>query len=63
MALQGQVTNPKLMDVLQGETPIGEEYTMETISPSSITIVPILRSGLGMLEGWPGPVILEAAAR
>jgi len=33
-----------------GETPIGEEYTMETISPSSITIVPILRSGLGMLE-------------
>jgi len=38
-----------------GETPIGEEYTTETIFPSSITIVPILRSGLGMLDGTSCP--------
>ncbi|KAI1611216.1 uracil phosphoribosyltransferase [Exophiala viscosa] len=31
-------------------TPIGYEYTFETIDCSKITLVPILRSGLGMVE-------------
>ncbi|KPI38246.1 putative uracil phosphoribosyltransferase urg2 [Cyphellophora attinorum] len=32
------------------ESPIGFQYDFETISPQKITIVPILRSGLGMLD-------------
>lgn len=32
------------------ETPIGFEYSYETVDCSKITIVPILRSGLGMVE-------------
>lgn len=35
----------------QDQTPLGFEYTTTTISPSTISIVPILRSGLGMVEG------------
>ncbi|KAL9592747.1 MAG: hypothetical protein Q9179_006408 [Wetmoreana sp. 5 TL-2023] len=42
-----------------GETPLGYEYTPETIHPP-IALVPILRSGLGMLEALqtllPDPV-------
>lgn len=34
----------------QRETPLGYTYTIETISPH-VVLVPILRSGLGMLEG------------
>ncbi|KAJ4509764.1 hypothetical protein HRR75_005890 [Exophiala dermatitidis] len=33
------------------ETPIGFEYTYESIDCTKITVVPILRSGLGMVEG------------
>lgn len=33
------------------ESPIGFEYTTTTVDPSTISIVPILRSGLGMVEG------------
>ena len=35
----------------QDQTPLGFEYTTTTISPGTICIVPILRSGLGMVEG------------
>jgi len=31
-------------------SPIGYDYQTETVSPSSITLVPIMRSGLGMLD-------------
>ncbi|KAI9709458.1 MAG: hypothetical protein M1820_003218 [Bogoriella megaspora] len=31
-------------------SPLGYDYTTETISPSHICLVPILRSGLGMIE-------------
>ncbi|KAI8623067.1 PRTase-like protein [Xylariaceae sp. FL1651] len=34
----------------KGETPIGYEYTTTTIRPQELSIVPILRSGLGMVE-------------
>ncbi|KAK5654192.1 hypothetical protein OQA88_7623 [Cercophora sp. LCS_1] len=41
-------------------TPLGFEYTTTTISPSTISLVPILRSGLGMVEATqtllPNPV-------
>jgi uracil phosphoribosyltransferase len=40
-----------LMKLKQDESPLGYDYTTETIAPSSITLVPILRSGLSMLEG------------
>ncbi|KAH0842957.1 uracil phosphoribosyltransferase, variant [Fonsecaea monophora] len=33
------------------ETPIGYEYPYEAINCSKLTVVPILRSGLGMVEG------------
>ncbi|ETN41853.1 uracil phosphoribosyltransferase [Cyphellophora europaea CBS 101466] len=32
------------------ESPIGFQYDFETISPQKVTLVPILRSGLGMLD-------------
>ena len=35
----------------QSKTPLGVEYTTATISPKTISLVPILRSGLGMLDG------------
>ncbi|KAL8804318.1 MAG: hypothetical protein Q9223_005780 [Gallowayella weberi] len=42
-----------------GETPLGAQYTIETIHPR-VALVPILRSGLGMLEALqtllPDPV-------
>lgn len=43
----------------QNETPLGYSYTTET-TESNIVLVPVLRSGLGMLEGIytltpPGP--------
>jgi uracil phosphoribosyltransferase len=38
-------------DAVQDESPIGFEYDVESILPEKITLVPILRSGLGMLDG------------
>ncbi|TVY71340.1 Uracil phosphoribosyltransferase [Lachnellula suecica] len=42
------------------KTPLGYEYTTTTIAPSTISLVPILRSGLGMLDAvqnlLPNPV-------
>lgn len=35
----------------QDESPIGFEYVTTTVKPSTTCIVPILRSGLGMVEG------------
>jgi len=35
----------------QAKSPLGYEYTTTTISPSTISLVPILRSGLGMVGG------------
>lgn len=35
----------------QDKTPLGFEYTTVVSEPSNICIVPILRSGLGMVEG------------
>ncbi|CAJ2506809.1 Uu.00g079950.m01.CDS01 [Anthostomella pinea] len=38
------------VDGPKGETPIGFEYTTTTVQPQELSIVPILRSGLGMVE-------------
>ncbi|KAI1799212.1 PRTase-like protein [Daldinia bambusicola] len=38
------------VDGPKGETPIGFEYTTTTLQPEALSIVPILRSGLGMVE-------------
>lgn len=35
----------------QGETPLGFTYETTTASPGNISLIPILRSGLGMVEG------------
>ncbi|KAI9765741.1 MAG: hypothetical protein M1840_007175 [Geoglossum simile] len=43
-----------------GKTPLGYEYTTQTLTTPSIAIIPILRSGLGMVEAiqtlLPSPV-------
>ncbi|KAI0123899.1 uracil phosphoribosyltransferase [Xylariales sp. AK1849] len=40
----------KAVDGPKDETPIGFEYTTTTIGPQALSLVPILRSGLGMVE-------------
>ncbi|KAI1085361.1 PRTase-like protein [Whalleya microplaca] len=51
------------VDGPKGETPIGFEYTTTTLQPHAISIVPILRSGLGMVEAiqtlLPEPVAVH----
>ncbi|KAH7140700.1 uracil phosphoribosyltransferase-domain-containing protein [Dactylonectria macrodidyma] len=48
------------VDGPKAETPLGFEFTTKTVQPSTMCIVPILRSGLGMVEGvqtvLPNPV-------
>ncbi|KAK7937850.1 uracil phosphoribosyltransferase-domain-containing protein [Apiospora aurea] len=48
------------VDGPKDETPIGFEYTTTTIEPQALSLVPILRSGLGMVEAiqtlLPNPV-------
>lgn len=43
----------------QAETPLGYTYSVE-ISTPNVALVPILRSGLGMLEGTLSPVSHES---
>ncbi|KAJ9613480.1 hypothetical protein H2200_003422 [Cladophialophora chaetospira] len=54
------MTQLEIDNVETDETPIGYEYTRESIDCSKITVVPILRSGLGMVEAiqilLPDPV-------
>jgi uracil phosphoribosyltransferase len=35
---------------IQDKSPLGDTYTKQSISPSRLNIVPILRSGLGMVD-------------
>ncbi|KPM39898.1 hypothetical protein AK830_g6654 [Neonectria ditissima] len=48
------------IDGPEDESPLGFQYTTTTLQPSTTCIVPILRSGLGMVEGvqtvLPNPV-------
>jgi uracil phosphoribosyltransferase len=43
----------RVLIVMSGQdtSPIGYDYPTEILSPASITLVPIMRSGLGMLKG------------
>ena len=43
--------NPLLLENQQDHTPLGFEYTTSTVTPESISLIPVLRSGLGMVEG------------
>ncbi|KAI0456231.1 uracil phosphoribosyltransferase-domain-containing protein [Xylaria acuta] len=49
-----------VVDGPKGETPIGYEYTTTSTEPQELSIVPILRSGLGMVDAvqtlLPNPV-------
>lgn len=42
----------------QAETPLGYAYSLEATTPL-VAIVPVLRSGLGMLEGRLFPILYE----
>ncbi|KAI9810575.1 MAG: hypothetical protein M1832_001236 [Thelocarpon impressellum] len=50
----------KLHDGPEDKSPLGYTYTTQTITPSEISLVPILRSGLGMVDALqtllPAPV-------
>ena len=37
----------------QDKTPLGYEFQTAKLEPEAISLVPILRSGLGMVEGKP----------
>ena len=42
--------------MIQDKTPLNISYETEQINPSNVAIVPILRSGLGMIDGlYPSP--------
>ncbi|KIW60425.1 uracil phosphoribosyltransferase [Exophiala xenobiotica] len=44
------LSNLEVEEAGKDETPIGFEYSFEAVDCSKITLVPILRSGLGMVE-------------
>jgi uracil phosphoribosyltransferase len=45
---RGEETDPT-----KAKTHLGIEYPTTTIAPETISLVPVLRSGLGMLDGKP----------
>ncbi|KAG9252220.1 uracil phosphoribosyltransferase-domain-containing protein [Emericellopsis atlantica] len=60
LAAEALSTALKSTEGPKNQTPLGFEYVSSTISPGNICIVPILRSGLGMVEAvqtmLPDPV-------
>lgn len=34
----------------QGSTPLGHTYAVEKVTPENVALIPILRSGLSMVE-------------
>ncbi len=61
---------PRGADSGQDETPLGYAYDVKTVSPARISLVPILRSGLAMVDGtWPpwcialAPVMVAPGSR
>ncbi|UQC77392.1 uracil phosphoribosyltransferase [Colletotrichum lupini] len=51
VAYEALGASTKATDGSKDSTPLGFDFTSTTISPSSLCLVPILRSGLGMVEG------------
>ncbi|KAF4926182.1 Uracil phosphoribosyltransferase [Colletotrichum viniferum] len=60
VATEALASSTKATDGPKDATPLGFEFTSTEISPSRLCLVPILRSGLGMVEAvqtiLPGPV-------
>ncbi|OLN83738.1 Uracil phosphoribosyltransferase 1 [Colletotrichum chlorophyti] len=60
VAYEALATSVQATDGLKDATPLGFEFTSTEISPSRLCLVPILRSGLGMVEAvqtiLPSPV-------
>ncbi|KAL2206222.1 PRTase-like protein [Sarocladium strictum] len=60
LSCEALATSIEAVDGPKDVSPIGFEYTTTTVSPSTMCIVPILRSGLGMVEAvqtiLPDPV-------
>jgi uracil phosphoribosyltransferase len=50
LGCEALATALKAVDGPKDETPIGFPYTTTTIHPEGVSLVPILRSGLGMVE-------------
>ncbi|KAI5457759.1 uracil phosphoribosyltransferase-domain-containing protein [Mariannaea sp. PMI_226] len=60
ISCEALATSIAAVDGPKDETPLGYQFTTTTIQPSTLCIVPILRSGLGMVEAvqtiLPNPV-------
>ncbi|KAH6976067.1 uracil phosphoribosyltransferase-domain-containing protein [Ilyonectria sp. MPI-CAGE-AT-0026] len=60
VACEALATAITAVDGPKDETPLGFEFTTTTVQPNTMCIVPVLRSGLGMVEGvqtiLPNPV-------
>lgn len=50
LACEALAGNISPVDGPKDKTPLGFEYTSQTVTPQTMCIVPILRSGLGMVE-------------
>ncbi|KXH45820.1 uracil phosphoribosyltransferase [Colletotrichum salicis] len=63
VAYEALAASTKATDGSKDTTPLGFDFTSTTISPSSLCLVPILRSGLGMVEAvqtiLPTPVAVH----
>ncbi|KAF4775307.1 uracil phosphoribosyltransferase [Colletotrichum scovillei] len=63
VAYEALGASTKATDGSKDSTPLGFDFTSTTISPSSLCLVPILRSGLGMVEAvqtiLPTPVAVH----
>jgi len=42
---------PNYVNNIKDETPLGFQFKSTTVHPSTMCLVPILRSGLGMVDG------------
>merc|ERR1712230_150745 len=56
------LSNLKVEEAGKDETPIGFEYSFEAVDCGKITLVPILRSGLGMVSTAGESSALQAVA-
>ncbi|KAM3422935.1 hypothetical protein BST61_g418 [Cercospora zeina] len=60
VGVEALATGLEVQNVGTDQSPLGYEYNTENISPSNISLVPILRSGLSMVEAvqsvLPNPV-------
>lgn len=43
--------------MVQDTSPLGYDYAIDKIAPAKVSLMPILRSGLGMIDGEPSTFV------